>query len=440
MNREELEYHLESDLEDPLIAGGRYVGLAQSRWNTPEFAAVFVDTVRKLEVLQSTKGFFAKHSKTFAQDLQLIAKATDKDFELFQANLRQDAMQGASVPALIAAAKQQKLPGVQKVLQHLLMHTANVAMTEGNKMTIRHRGQAMNLRFGPFSSFFTSNFADTYNALTVVLHQGAGEPLGPRSFNIRQDSPPMPTSQEMHKMVAKHPMTQANLFLLLDALSHQHLLCVRNVFLGRRKYDACYHWQREPPTEDDFASTGDLGIAGLARGLVKALEAQGRGFAHGHEKIHSEPQTKAIDLWHLISCRCSGASEHQSSLAGATILHWMEQHRSDCLVDASTKQYDSSVESAIQFGILDLQEVCVMIKDLLDNKRFVSFDCFAGFDNVGWEWMNLLWVAFDRVWFEDVCCLKVFCGRLRSVRSLQRRSACDADLMVAARKMVGCGN
>ena len=57
MNREELEYHLASDQEDPLIPGGGYIGLSQSRWNTPEFAAVFVDTVRKLEVLQSTKGF-----------------------------------------------------------------------------------------------------------------------------------------------------------------------------------------------------------------------------------------------------------------------------------------------------------------------------------------------------------------------------------------------
>ena len=88
----------------------------------------------------------------------------------------------------------------------------------------------MNLRFGPFSSFFTTNFADTYNPLTVVLHQGAGDPLGTRLMDIRHDSPPMPTSQDMHKMVAAHPMTQANLFLLLDALTHQHLLCVRNVF------------------------------------------------------------------------------------------------------------------------------------------------------------------------------------------------------------------
>ena len=339
MNREELEYHLASDTV-------RYIGSSQSRWNTPEFAAVFVDTVRKLQVLQSTKGFFMKHAKTFAQDLRVIAKATDKDFEVFQANLRKDAMQGASIPALISAAKQQAMPGVQKVLQHFLMHTTNVAMTEGNKMAIRHIGQAMNLRFGPFSSFFTTNFADTYNPLTVVLHQGAGDPLGSRLIDIRQDSPPMPTSQEMHKMVAAHPMTQANLFLLLDALTHQHLLCVRNVFLGHQKYDPSSHWRQEPSTEDGFASTGDVGIAGLARGLVKALEAQGRGFAHGHEKIHSEPQTKAIDLWHLILHRCSGpdsvrrstigASEH-SVLAGTVLDQWMRQHREEVLLDATTK-------------------------------------------------------------------------------------------------------
>ncbi len=69
------------------------------------------------------------------------------------------------MPALIAAAKQQKMSGVQKVLQHLLMHTTTVAMTEGNKMTIRHMGQAMSLRFGPFYYFFTTNFADTLQPL-----------------------------------------------------------------------------------------------------------------------------------------------------------------------------------------------------------------------------------------------------------------------------------
>ena len=43
-----------------------------------------------------------------------------------------------------APARQQGAPEVQKTLQYMLMHTANAAMTEGNKMAIRHMGQAMN--------------------------------------------------------------------------------------------------------------------------------------------------------------------------------------------------------------------------------------------------------------------------------------------------------
>ena len=123
---------------------------------------------------------------------------------------------------------------MQKTLQHVLLHTATTAFSEGAKTTFRHMGQAMNERFGPFSSFFTTNFADTYHVLTQVLAQGAYEPLGPRPLNILQDSPPMPTSEEMHKIVAARPMVQANLFLFLDAITHQNLLCARRVFLGKQ--------------------------------------------------------------------------------------------------------------------------------------------------------------------------------------------------------------
>ena len=55
MNREELEYHLDSDIE---VHGKPYSANPDSRWNTPEFAAVAADAVRKLSVLQSTKTFW----------------------------------------------------------------------------------------------------------------------------------------------------------------------------------------------------------------------------------------------------------------------------------------------------------------------------------------------------------------------------------------------
>ena len=66
--------------------GERYEARTDSRWNTPFYAAVFADAVRKLAVLQSTKAFFEKHSGSFAKDLSTIAKATDEDFDAFQAN------------------------------------------------------------------------------------------------------------------------------------------------------------------------------------------------------------------------------------------------------------------------------------------------------------------------------------------------------------------
>ena len=48
--REELEYSLEADKDDPLIPGGCYRAPSQSRWNTPEFMAIFADVVRKLRI------------------------------------------------------------------------------------------------------------------------------------------------------------------------------------------------------------------------------------------------------------------------------------------------------------------------------------------------------------------------------------------------------
>ena len=175
-------------------------------------------------MLQSTKTFWEKTGHTFKQDMRVLAKTTDKDFQDFQLNLQNAALRNMSITELIGQARAQGATAVQKTLQHVLMHTANAPMTEGNKVVIRHMGQTMNERLGPFSSFFTTNFADTYHVLTQVMAQGAGEHLGRRPLNILQDSPPMPTPQEVHKAVAARPMARAKLFLLLGTLARQHLV------------------------------------------------------------------------------------------------------------------------------------------------------------------------------------------------------------------------
>jgi hypothetical protein len=232
MNREELEYHLNSDVG---TCGKVYSTHADSRWNTPEIAALATDSVRKLSALQSTKAFWEKHSHNFKEDMRVLANTTDKDSVDFQLNMQKAALQNTFITGLISQARAQGATAVQKTLQHVLMHTTNAPMTEGSKVVIRHMGQAMNERFGPFSAFFTANFADTYHLLTQVLAQGAFEPLGMRPLDILQEQPLMPTSQEMHKIVATRPMVQAKLSRHLDAITHQNLLCVRRAFLGKKE-------------------------------------------------------------------------------------------------------------------------------------------------------------------------------------------------------------
>ena len=78
MNREELEFHLESDVA---TYGQAYSANPDSRWNTAEFAALAADAVSKLAKLRSTRVFWKKHSHSFKQDMQILASTTDADFE-----------------------------------------------------------------------------------------------------------------------------------------------------------------------------------------------------------------------------------------------------------------------------------------------------------------------------------------------------------------------
>ena len=121
MNREELEYHLDTDVAN---YGKRYKANPDSRWNTPEFAALAVDAVRKLQVLQSTKAFWAKSGATFSRDMKIIAKTTDKDFEDFQFNIQKAALQNVPITALISQARAQGAEAAQTTLQRVLSHAA----------------------------------------------------------------------------------------------------------------------------------------------------------------------------------------------------------------------------------------------------------------------------------------------------------------------------
>ena len=71
-SREELEYSLETDRDDPLIPEGCYRAPPQSRWNSPEFMAVFADVVRKLRILQTTKHMWEGATPKWRIDIQAI--------------------------------------------------------------------------------------------------------------------------------------------------------------------------------------------------------------------------------------------------------------------------------------------------------------------------------------------------------------------------------
>ena len=89
--------------------------------------------------------------------------------------------------------------------------------------------------------------------------------------------------------------------------------------------------------EDDFASNIQIGIAQFPRSALKPLEAQGRGFTHGHEKIISVPQTRAARLKQLFTN--AAATEHGED----ELSRWCQQAREAVIYNILT--YDKKREA-----------------------------------------------------------------------------------------------
>ena len=171
--REELEYHLDSD-------AARYHASPMSRWDSPSMVMVFASTLRSLRLLRQTKlNFFSGgNAEKFHQDLRAIAEATAEDFEQVL-QLDSSIGTGSLLQAFQNPAVKQKHKVVHTALKHLLMQTATVPLTEGNKMQMRHLSFALSQHFGPLKLFMTNNFADTYSPLTLALYDsGSGETIG----------------------------------------------------------------------------------------------------------------------------------------------------------------------------------------------------------------------------------------------------------------------
>ena len=95
----------------------------------------------------------------------------------------------------------------------------------------------------------TANFADTYNPLVKLLHDGPGRldhlragrlassggvvsVATPEPF-LASAAPKMPALRDMHETVAADARAQAKFFLLMSGLHHCYILGVERLHIGR---------------------------------------------------------------------------------------------------------------------------------------------------------------------------------------------------------------
>ena len=166
MTREGPAYSLEADKDDPLIPGGCYRAPSQSRWNTPEFMAIFADVVRKVRILQTTKHMWEGAAPKWRIDIQAICDAKVEHFEQLAAILARHGQQ--SMPEMMRAAAEHKLLPLFKALQYVTFQTANIPLTQGYKMSLRQLGFALNRYARPLPIARTTNCATMYSSIPVM--------------------------------------------------------------------------------------------------------------------------------------------------------------------------------------------------------------------------------------------------------------------------------
>jgi len=88
--------------------------------------------------------------------------------------------------------------------------------------------------------------------------------------------------------------------------------------------------------EDDIASSGEPGLANFATSMIEPLEAQGRGFAHGHKKVTGLPSVSVRKLKEMFAKSDDALTE------------FLDEMREQIIRAASSIQYDSATLSARQ--------------------------------------------------------------------------------------------
>ena len=141
----------------------------------------------------------------------------------------------------------------------------------------------------------------------------------------------------------------------MEELSYRHLYRIDRAHIGNfHLASAAGYMDRE----DDLCSNGFCGLAAFAAALLKVIEAQQRGFAHGHGKVHGVPDgSKELhdsldsvvrEIAKLKEASGDGHPADEDILA--VVDKERQSYNARLISSASTRQYESATLPARQMG------------------------------------------------------------------------------------------
>ena len=250
-------------------------------------------------------------------------------------------------------------------LKQVLFSQVRVPFTDGYRRKLRHEGHNLNAVHGPLKLFVTANFADVYSPvmLSMVLTDSDGnpeaDPVEASWADLAAECPDMCTLQEMHRRVAASPRTQAKFWLRMDDLVDRYLLAIGHYYVGSHRNARGINYTA---IEDDYCSSGELGLAGFAINEEEPCEAQARGFTHGHRKVYGIPEPMGPEMLRQFQVISAGKPDTET---GASALKEFLAKASQALLRcASTLQCEAATLPA-------RLDVCGFVSDDLLSSVFL---------------------------------------------------------------------
>ena len=137
--------------------------------------------------------------------------------------------------------------------------------------------------------------------------------------------------------VASSPRATAKYFLLMEELTFRHLYGIDKIVPGSHRVRAASGFFDR---DDDWASSATPGLSGMVVAAFEPLEAQGRGFQHGHRKVRGRP-AGIVQLWKSLMQSMLSA-EHREDEPRSSV----KSHNENLLQAVSAVQYESALLQA----------------------------------------------------------------------------------------------